>query len=107
MENNQKHFEEIEKMLSQDTIWSGQSNGDFATAKTIALEKNNKMRFPYEFLASVDRGWIPCDILETDTTKELVKVIFYHPDSDGWMETCKGGVFDEVVQMWRVRLRED
>ena len=71
------------------------------------LAINNKVKFPYEFLASVDRGWIPCDIVEVDSEKELVKVIFYHPDHAGWIETCQGGVFDDVVEMWRVRLRED
>ena len=71
------------------------------------LAINSKVRFPYEFLASVDRGWIPCDILEVDTEKELAKVIFPHPDSAGWMETCAGGIFDQVVEMWRVGLRED
>lgn len=71
------------------------------------LAINNKVRFPYEFLASVDRGWIPCDILEVDTEKELAKVVFYHPDAVGWIETCAGGIFDQVVEMWRVRLRED
>jgi len=71
------------------------------------LAINNKVRFPYEFLASADRGWIPCDILEADTKNELLKVVFYHPDAVGWIETCQGGVFDQVVEMWRVRLRED
>jgi hypothetical protein len=77
------------------------------TSDSSNLAINNKVRFPYEFLASVDRGWIPCDILEVDTEKELAKVIFPHPDSAGWMETCAGGIFDQVVEMWRVRLRED
>jgi len=76
-------------------------------APNLAINKSNKIKFPYEFLASVDIGWIPCDIVEVDSEKELVKVIFYHPDSAGWMETCAGGVFDQVVEMWRVRLRED
>ena len=71
------------------------------------LAINNKVKFPYEFLASVDRGWIPCDILEIDSEKELAKVIFPHPDSAGWIETCAGGIFDQVVEMWSVRLRED
>jgi hypothetical protein len=96
MQNNQKSIEELHELQSQ--ILDG---------KTLAIEKNNKIKFPYEFLASVDRGWIPCDILEVDSEKELVKVIFYHPDAAGWMETCAGGVFDDVVEMWRVRLRED
>jgi len=72
----------------------------------ISEEQRNKIKFPYEVLISVDRGWIPCAILEVDTEKELAKVAFYHPDHAGWMETCQGGVFDEVVEMWRVRVRE-
>ena len=71
------------------------------------LSKYDKVKFPYEFLASADRGWIPCDVVESDTEKELLKVIFYHPDAEGWMPTCTGGVFDEVVEMWRVRLRSE
>ena len=97
MQNNQRKIEDTHEMYNEITL----------DAKSQYTSQTSRKKFPYEFLASVDRGWIPCDILETDTTKELVKVIFYHPDSDGWMETCKGGVFDEVVQMWRVRLRED
>ena len=77
------------------------------TSDSPNLAINNKVRFPYEFLASVDRGWIPCDILEVDPEKELAKVVFYHPDGAGWIETCAGGIFDQVVEMWRVRLRED
>jgi len=72
----------------------------------ISEEQRNRIRFPYEVLISVDRGWIPCAILEVDSEKELAKVAFYHPDHAGWMETCMGGVFDEVVEMWRVRVRE-
>jgi len=73
----------------------------------ISTEQRNKIRFPYEVLISVDKGWIPCAILEVDSEKELAKVAFYHPDHAGWMETCQGGVFDQVVEMWRVRVRED
>lgn len=73
----------------------------------ISEEEKNRIRFPYEVLISVDKGWIPCAILEVDSEKELAKVAFYHPDHAGWMETCQGGVFDEVVEMWRVRVRED
>jgi len=72
----------------------------------ISEEQRNKIKFPYEVLISVDKGWVPCAILEVDTEKELTKVAFYHPDHAGWMETCQGGVFDEVVEMWRVRVRE-
>ena len=79
----------------------------FSGKEILAIKKNNKIRFPYEFFNSVERGWIPCDVLEIDTKQELVKVSFYNPDADGWKETCQGGVFDEVVDMWRVRLRED
>jgi hypothetical protein len=72
------------------------------------LAINNKAKFPYEFLASVDRGWIPCDILEVDTNNELIKIIFPHPDADGWSDiTGAAGRYDDVVEMWRVRLRED
>lgn len=73
----------------------------------LDLEKNDRIRFPYEFFNSVERGWISCDIVEVDTEKELVKVCFYNPDAVGWNDNCSGGLFDEVVQMWRVRLRED
>jgi hypothetical protein len=96
MQNNQKSTEELHDLY-----------GHVIEGKTLAVEKSNKIKFPYEFLASVDRGWIPCDILEVDSQKELAKVIFYHPDAAGWMETCTGGIFDQVVEMWRVRLRED
>jgi len=95
--NNKPDIAELHRQFEEVT--SGKTN--------LAINKNSKMRFPYEFLASVDRGWIPCDILEVDTEKELAKVIFPHPDSAGWMETCAGGIFDQVVEMWRVRLRED
>ena len=67
-----------------------------------------KLKCPYEFLASADRGWIPCDVSEADTEKELVKVIFPHPDAAGWMDvTGAAGIYQEVVEMWRVRVRED
>ena len=72
----------------------------------ISEEQRNRIRFPYEVLISADKGWIPCAILEVDTEKELAKVAFYHPDHAGWMETCQGGVFDEVVEMWRIRVRD-
>ena len=45
-------------------------------------------------------------MVESDTEKELLKVVFYNPDAAGWMQTCQGGVYDEVVEMWRVRLRQ-
>ena len=68
----------------------------------------SRFKCPYEFLVSVDVGWIPCDVIEADTEKELVKVIYPHPDGEGWMDiTGAGGVYEEVIQMWRVRLRED
>lgn len=70
-------------------------------------ETKKETKFPYEFFSSVDRGWIRCDIGQIDTEKELVKVIFYNPDAPGWLETCQGGLFDEVVEMWRVRLKEN
>lgn len=73
----------------------------------ISEEQRNRIRFPYEVLISVDKGWIPCAILEVDSEKELANVAFYHPDHAGWMETCQGGVFDQVVEMWRVRVREE
>ncbi len=95
MKNNQKHLEELHE-----------TGKNLAVSKPLAVHRNDKTRFPYEFFSSIDRGWIPCDILEADTKNELVKVCFYHPDSRNWMETCQGGVFDEVVEMWRVRLRE-
>jgi hypothetical protein len=69
--------------------------------------ERDKIKFPYEFFNSLEKGWIPCDILEVDTQKELAKVCFYNPDAVGWRETCQGGIYDEVVHMWRVRLRED
>jgi len=75
--------------------------------RNILLSKYDKVKFPYEFLASADRGWIPCDVVESDTEKELLKVVFYHPDAEGWMPTCQGGVVDEVVEMWRIRLRSE
>ena len=96
MQNNQENIEKAHDLYKEIVL-----------GEEISKEKNNKVRFPYEFLASADRGWIPCDILEVDSEKELAKVVFYHPDSVGWIETCMGGVFDDVVQMWRVRLRED
>ena len=74
--------------------------------RNVILSKYDKVKFPYEFLSSADRGWIPCDVVESDLEKELLKVVFYNPDAAGWMQTCQGGVFDEVVEMWRVRLRE-
>ena len=67
-----------------------------------------KFKCPYEFFTTADRGWIPCDVIEADMEKELVKVIYPHPDGDGWMDvTGAAGIFEDVVQMWRVRLRED
>jgi len=72
------------------------------------IHSPNQLKCPYEFFTSVDRGWIPCDVIEADTENELVKVIYPHPDGEGWMDiTGAGGVYEEVVQMWRVRLRED
>ena len=60
------------------------------------------------FLLLLTEGWIPCDIIETDTENELVRVVFPHPDAEGWMDvTGAAGIYDEVVQFWRVRLRED
>jgi hypothetical protein len=95
MQNNQKHLEEIHEKIR-----------NYTSSPSPEVDKDNKLRFPYEFFSSIDRGWIPCDILKVDTEKELVKVDFYHPDASGWIPTCQGGVFDEVVEMWRVRLRE-
>ena len=62
----------------------------------------------YEFLMSPDRGWFPCNVVETDTTNELLKIIYPHPDAQGWMDVCgAAAIYDEVVPFWRVRLRED
>jgi len=72
----------------------------------ISEEERSRIKFPYEVLISVDTGWIPCAILEVDTEKELAKVAFHHPNHAGWIETCQGGVFDEVVEMWRIRVRD-
>ena len=74
----------------------------------IDTEIPEKSKFPYEFLVSQDKGWWPCDVLETDTANELVKIVFHHPDGRGWMDqTGAAGVYDEVVPFWRVKLRED
>ena len=97
MENNQKRIEDTHQVYNEVVL----------NSEARAEEKYSKTRFPYEFFLSPDKGWTPCDILEVDTEKELAKVICYHPDSVGWMETCMGGLFDTVVPMWRVRLRED
>jgi hypothetical protein len=93
-------------MINKPEISELHKKYDEVVNETPDLAINNTTRFPYEFLASVDRGWIPCDVSEVDTEKELVKVVFPHPDSTGWMDTCAGGVYDDVVEMWRVRLRE-
>ena len=98
MQNNKRNEEEFHEKLNL------LQNGKLFDTK----DTRSKVRFPYEFLASVDKGWIPCDILEVDTAKELVKIVFYNPDAAGWMDICgAAGVYDDVVQMWRVRLRED
>jgi len=96
--NNKKDISELHKQF-EETISE-------TTTESIQNITRNKIRFPYEFFNSVERGWIACDILEVDTEKELVKVCFYNPDASGWRETCTGGVFDEVVEMWRVRVRD-
>ena len=67
--------------------------------------KFSKTRFPYEFLVSPDRGWWPCDITAVDKEKETVSILFYHPDAYGWIDTCSGGLFDDEVNVWRVRVR--
>ena len=97
MENNQRKIEDTHEMYKEVVL----------NQKVELEEKYSKTRFPYEFLVSADRGWFPCDILEVDTENELAKIVCYHPDNSGWMETCQGGVFDTVVEMWRVRVRED
>ena len=97
MQNNQRITEETHELYNEVVL----------DAKKEYESQTSRRKFPYEFLASVDKGWIPCDILEVDSKKELAKVIFYNPDSVGWMETCMGGLFDDVVEMWRVRVRED
>ncbi len=67
----------------------------------------DKSKFPYEYLISQDRGWWPCDVIETDIVNELVKIVYAHPDGRGWMDnTGAAGVYDEVVPFWRVKLRE-
>jgi hypothetical protein len=97
MQNNQRQIEDTHEMY----------NEIISDAKTEYKSQTSSQKFPYEFLSSVDRGWIPCDIVESDTEKELVKIIFYHPDFTGWMDVCgSAGIYDEVVEMWRVRLRE-
>jgi hypothetical protein len=51
---------------------------------------------------------VPCDVVEADTTNELIKVVYPHPDGDGWSDiTGAAGIYEEVVEMWRVRVRED
>jgi hypothetical protein len=97
MKNNKPDISELHQQFNNVT----------SETPNLSITRNNKIKFPYEFLVSVDKGWIPCDVLEVDTEKELVKIIFYHPDHAGWIETCQGGVFDDVIPMWRVRLRED
>ena len=98
MDNNQRAREEAHQLYDEVVLDS----------KKEYESRTSKNKFPYEFLASADRGWIPCDVVEADTEKELLKVIFYHPDANGWMDVCgAAGIYDEVVQMWRVRLRED
>ena len=97
MENNQRKIEDTHELYSEVVL----------DAAKVVEERTSKARFPYEFMLSADKGWVPCDILEVDSQKELVKVVCYHPDNSGWMETCQGGVFDTVVEMWRVRVRED
>ena len=74
----------------------------------ISESKFSKTRFPYEFFASADRGWWPCDIVKVYEETESVKVIFYHPDSKGWMDVAgAAGIYDDVVEIWRVRVREE
>jgi hypothetical protein len=69
--------------------------------------KQTQNNFSYEVLASVEVGYVECNILEVDTETQLAKVEFYHPYGAGWRENCSGGIYEEVVEMWRVRLRED
>tara|TARA_B100000003_G_C10610090_1_gene242618 strand:- start:15 stop:311 length:297 start_codon:yes stop_codon:yes gene_type:complete len=98
MQNNQRKIEETHEKYNEITL----------DAKSQYTSQTSRRKFPYEFLASADRGWIPCDIVESDMEKELVKVVFYHPDFNGWMNVVGSeGIYDDVVQMWRVRLRED
>jgi len=98
MQNNQRITEETHELYNEVVL----------DAKKEYESQTQRRKFPYEFLASADRGWIPCDIVEADTEKELVKVVFYHPDFTGWMDvTGAAGVYDDVVEMWRVRVRED
>ena len=98
MQNNQRATEETHELYNEVVL----------DAKREYQTQTSSRKFPYEFLASVDRGWIPCDVVEADTEKELLKVIFYHPDSNGWMDVCgAAGIYDDVVEMWRVRVRED
>ena len=95
MENSQKKIEDVHQIYDDIVI----------NSKQQVDERYSKSRFPYEVLLSADYGWTPCDIIEVDSEKELVKIICYHPDNSGWTETCQGGVFDVVVEMWRVRVR--
>lgn len=98
MQNNQRKIEDTHELYNEVVL----------DAKREYQSQTSRRKFPYEFLASADRGWIPCDIVESDSKNELVKVVFYHPDYTGWMDvTGAAGVYDDVVQMWRVRVRED
>ena len=70
--------------------------------------KFSKTRFPYEFLISPDRGWWPCDIVEANLEEETVKVIFFHPESKGWMDVAgAAGIYDDIIPIWKVRVREE
>jgi len=99
MDKNKPEISELHRQFQEASQEAEERN-------TLLSKFDNKVKFPYEFFSSVDRGWIPCDVVESDTKNELVKVVFYNPDAAGWMPTCQGGVYDEVVEMWRVRLRE-
>jgi len=100
MKNNKPDISELHKQFDEVIV----EKKDTTPPQSL---NTDKIKFPYEFLTSVDVGWIPCDIVEVDSEKELVKIVYHHPYSSGWMETCAGGIFDEVVPMWRVRLREE
>ena len=62
-----------------------------------------KHNFDYEFLATPDIGYVQCNVVEIDTEKQLILVEFNHPHSAGWRENCQGGIYTDVVEMWRVR----
>ena len=90
-------------MQNNDLHKIHQQADDIINGKSIT---NSQWR--YEFLMSPDRGWIPCNVVEADTTNELLKIVYPHPDGEGWMDiTGAAGTYDEVVPFWRVRLRSE